>query len=267
MLTRMLTLVAVTLGLTAGQGAAQPAGPVQSVSLQASVQNQDGHLAYAYVLRMSDPTSAAVSQIKISLSTACGTADFACLTVGSPADWSGDLKPGLGALWDGTRAALFVRPGGNRDGFRLTGNSIVGICPYVLDVKTIGIQLPVLERDLPAYFAALPNKIQSSSVAGTTVCPAASPKEFEPRSFLKRLIDDKEQAIQTGWIENRGLGISLDAKLNAANAALARGDSRAAVNQLNALLDEVNAQAGKQLSSEAAALLKFNTQYLIGKIR
>jgi hypothetical protein len=136
-----------------------------------------------------------------------------------------------------------------------------------LDVKTIGIELPVLERDLPAYFAALPSKIQSVSVAGTTVCPAASPKQFDALSFLKRIITDKEQAIQAGWIANRGLGISLDAKLNAANTALARGDTKAAVNQLNALLNEVTAQAGKQLSLEAAALLKFNTQYLIGKIQ
>ena len=50
-------------------------------------------------------------------------------------------------------------------------------------------------------------------------------------------------------------------------AALARGQSRTAANVLNALINEVDAQAGKQISPEAAALLKINVQYLINKIQ
>jgi hypothetical protein len=98
------------------------------------------------------------------------------------------------------------------------------------------------------------------------VGPTAPPADFRLADFLQTIISYKEQAIQLGWIKDRGIGISLDAKLNAAQASLSRGDNRAATNQLSALLEEVDAQAGKQLSSEAVALLKFNTQYLISRM-
>jgi hypothetical protein len=45
-----------------------------------------------------------------------------------------------------------------------------------------------------------------------------------------------------------------------------RGNTRVAKNQLNAFVNEVNAQNGKALTSEAVALLKVNTQYLMGKL-
>ena len=46
-------------------------------------------------------------------------------------------------------------------------------------------------------------------------------------------------------------------------AALQRGDKSTAVNVLTAFVAEVDAQTDKHLTSEAAALLKFNAQYLI----
>jgi hypothetical protein len=59
----------------------------------------------------------------------------------------------------------------------------------------------------------------------------------------------------------------LDGKLNTALAALTRGNNKTAANVLNALLNEVDAQAGKQISADAVSLLKFNSQYLISKIQ
>lgn len=100
-----------------------------------------------------------------------------------------------------------------------------------------------------------------------TVGPVPTPSNPDANQFLQTIIGYKEQAIQQGWIKNQGIGNSLDTKLNAASASLARGDNKAAVNQLNALLNEVNAQAGKQLSPEAVALLQLNTQYLISKLQ
>lgn len=54
-------------------------------------------------------------------------------------------------------------------------------------------------------------------------------------------------------------------QLSAANS-LTRGNTTAAKNQLNAFINEVNAQAGKALTPDAVALLKFDAQYLISKL-
>jgi hypothetical protein len=51
-----------------------------------------------------------------------------------------------------------------------------------------------------------------------------TPVSFNAARFLATIISQKEQAISQGWIKDQGIGISLDAKLNAAGASLARGD-------------------------------------------
>ena len=60
-------------------------------------------------------------------------------------------------------------------------------------------------------------------------------------------------------VNGMGLGAgrtqSLDAKLNAANAAVARASYTAATNQLNAFLNEVRAQTGKSISAAQAGVL------------
>ncbi len=155
-------------------------------------------------------------------------------------------------------------------GFSVRTDLLVGLCPFRLKPRVnttkLGVAPPDFEGDLPDYEAKVEAIMRTLSAIGTTIGPTAPPAHFVSTDFLQTIISYKEQAIQQGWIKDQGIGISLDAKLNAASAALARGDNKTAVNVLNALLNEVDAQAGKQLLPEAVALLKFNTQYLISKL-
>jgi hypothetical protein len=59
-------------------------------------------------------------------------------------------------------------------------------------------------------------------------------------------------ASEMGHITNKGVANSLLAKLDAAQAALDRGQSGVAVNLLRAFTNEVNAQAGKHVVAEHA---------------
>lgn len=106
-------------------------------------------------------------------------------------------------------------------------------------------------------------KFPNNSVQGKTVGPVAPLEIFEPLSFLDNLISLKEQAYSLGWIDNKGILNSLDQKLEAAKKNIQKGKIKTAKNILNAFINEVEAQKGKHLSSEAYALLKFNAQYLI----
>jgi len=70
------------------------------------------------------------------------------------------------------------------------------------------------------------------------------------------------QAFSHGWIDNSGIVTSLGQKLQAVTRALTRGNAKEAANKLRAFMQEVEAQQGKHLTSEAYALLFFNAQYL-----
>ncbi len=63
-----------------------------------------------------------------------------------------------------------------------------------------------------------------------------------------------------------GTQASLDAKLSAALSSLNSGDSKTAVNQLNAFINEVNAQSERHIPTSDAQLLFSYAQEVIGSI-
>ena len=76
----------------------------------------------------------------------------------------------------------------------------------------------------------------------------------------------KHEAFSLGWITNQGIEQSLDAKLENAKKKIEQGNKNAAKNILGAFINEVEAQRDKHLTSEAYGLLKYNVEYLIGKL-
>ena len=72
-----------------------------------------------------------------------------------------------------------------------------------------------------------------------------------------------QHAAEHGHIDNRGIARSLLAKLDAAQAALDRGEAAVAVNQLNAFVRELHAQAGKHIVPEHAEHLRAHAQEVI----
>jgi hypothetical protein len=74
---------------------------------------------------------------------------------------------------------------------------------------------------------------------------------------------DVNQFFTMGAIRNKGLANSLLAKLNAAARARARGDCKGAANIYRAFINELQAQSGKGVSPQAAAIMIADAQYLI----
>jgi hypothetical protein len=116
--------------------------------------------------------------------------------------------------------------------------------------------------------------IDENFFKGITVVRRSPPVPFIPLTFLDTLISYKHQAFALGWIKNQGIVQSLDAKLDNAKRQLQRNNTTAARNTLQAFLNEVEAlwkgeehpYGGKQITSEAYALLKFNAEYLVSKL-
>src|SRR5215471_4357946 len=75
--------------------------------------------------------------------------------------------------------------------------------------------------------------------------------------------DDVNQFLAMGAIKNAGEANSLLAKLDAGASARARGECDTSANNYSAFINELNAQSGKGVDANAAAIMIADAQYLI----
>src|SRR6266852_9334902 len=76
-----------------------------------------------------------------------------------------------------------------------------------------------------------------------------------------------QHAADEGFIDNQGVTNSLLAKLDAAQAAQDRGQTSEAINQLDAFIYEVQAQAGKHIDPMHAQHLVMHAQMVIQALK
>jgi hypothetical protein len=86
---------------------------------------------------------------------------------------------------------------------------------------------------------------------------------FTVIATIQSTIADTQRAYDEGWIDNHGILNSLLRKLNNAQAALDLGDVEEAIDLLGAYINELEAQSGKHITAEAAALLIADAQWVI----
>ena len=87
-----------------------------------------------------------------------------------------------------------------------------------------------------------------------------------PTPTIQSLRTCVQHAADQGHIDNQGIAQSLIAKLDAAQAALDRGQTAVAVNTLEAFVRELDAQAGKHIVAEHAAHLRMHAQDVIAAL-
>ena len=296
--TRAGILAAATCSLVLGL-AGQPIPTTTGVTLQAVIQPASTPDILAFEYTASNPPSNSNSVVMIGLDLSQGTGNQAVSTSGLPvgkgfsADFASAIAqskqsvPIVGAsvsaptgwmvtftvdgkvLWGPIDNV--IDPGQTVMGFQVYSRGLPGLRqftarPYI-DISTLNLIPPSGDpADLQRYIADLNAAEANSITTGITVGPVAPPAVFSSINFLATIQGFETQVRQQGWVKNQGILNSLDQKLNAAKAAMQAGDSPTAKNVLGALLNEVDAQAGKGLSSEAVSLFKFNTQYLISQL-
>lgn len=74
---------------------------------------------------------------------------------------------------------------------------------------------------------------------------------------------DIQRCLALGWIDSAGLANSLIQKLNAVESSIAKGNTKTALNQLNALKNEIEAQRGKHITEKAAKTLLEDVDFLM----
>jgi hypothetical protein len=102
----------------------------------------------------------------------------------------------------------------------------VAIAQAPIDYDNLPIRPPSDDSDLQRYTADLSALQSKGTLNVATIGPTAPAAIFVAADFLKTIISYKEQAVKQGWIPDPRIANSLDAKLNAAQAVLGRGEQR-----------------------------------------
>lgn len=211
-----------------------------------------------------------VSDLSTTIESSPSTAPIVPVTLDCPSGWLASLSAPGTASWAGIDETSLIHAGQVLDGYQIRSQGLPGLRSFRLEphlnIADISLTPPDGPAGLDRYQSELQTFIDNASTLGITVAPTAPPADFQPVQFLQTIQNYKEQSFKQGWITNAGVANSLDVKLNAALAALQAQDIATAKNVLNALLNEIQAQNGKDLTSEAVALLEFNTQYLLSKL-
>ena len=87
-----------------------------------------------------------------------------------------------------------------------------------------------------------------------------------PEILLDQMIGYIEKPSGAGDINHRGIANSLTQKLEHARRQLQKNKIKQAANQLNAFLNELEAQKEKHVIEQAYDLLKYNAEYLIARL-
>lgn len=190
-------------------------------------------------------------------------------------DWNmGEYRTGRADTWEWFNSEG-ISVGQTQSGFSYKSKGL----PSIVDMAFTGerrVRYSGLSADDPhelhIAFSKVFEELESQypqtkeTIKRKTIGPKAPPLDFKPVDFLSSIISMKHEAFSLGWITNQGIEQSLDAKLENAKKKLEQGNTNAAKNILEAFLNEVEAQKDKHLTSEAYGLLKYNVEYLIGRL-
>lgn len=235
----------------------------------------DGRVEYAYSVKSS--TLSLQDILRFHLQTQVTVAEAALVAAPGWFVGSAGTKESLedGSIkefvsWIGEDIPTLIKPGHSLAGFKLTGKSFPGIQDFQIQGYTDKdmAKMDLFEEEMDVL-SDLQDPFKGNSFKGKTIGPDPVPEVINLAGLVERLIALKHQAASLGWIfgpGSDGIVTSLDAKLDAAKASIARGQNNAASNQLSAFISELNAQRGKKLNDNAFFLLKVNAEFIIGKL-
>ena len=163
--------------------------------------------------------------------------------------------------WGGSDTSSFVRPGENFVGFRFES----GALPCIQQFLTAGwVPPPVLETEPDSIIG---DSIFENSKKGKTVGPRPAPEPFVAVAFLDTLVSYTNQSLALGWIANQLTADKYTNLFSTARSQLVLNDSAGARITLTTVLPNVTVDsAAALLTSEAIALLRFNTEYLLDQL-
>jgi hypothetical protein len=292
---RRLAIVLMALGVPiAPQIGRAQSSLLSAARVHASVEaDAHGAFVYRYSVENGAPSTAGISKVAIDISLAAGASKPSAtgLTNGpgffaeSPTAGRkpvGSIPVGLSAPQPGWRTTAgtdatarwvavqdknLVLPKQRLAGFTLTSHGPPTFRRFTLVPHVDPDRAPVMEAgcdpgEQDRFKQELEQYVESQTVEGTTLGPGAPVKQTAD-AMLADLTGQVGQARSLRWVSSDAAARNITDKLQAARAAISRGQVESGANTLRALRTEVEAQSGKGLTSEAVALVGLNIQYIL----
>ena len=108
--------------------------------------------------------------------------------------------------------------------------------------------------------------ILTNSVKGYTIIPREKLGLAHPQYFLDTLQNYTSRSLELGWIKEETAADKYTEYFTSAKTELEQNIISAVHNTLNNVLRDVETDSGSVLTSEAYALLRYNTEYLLEKL-
>ena len=228
-----------------------------------------GVFIYQYTVENGAGSTAGIWKLAIDMSLPMGVSragEPVGLSAPQPG-WRAIVGTDATAHWEATRDASVVLPKHTLAGFSITSHDPPALGRFTLSPHIDPDRAPIMPPgddpgDADRYNQDLARYVESQSVEGVTLAPTA-PGTVTPDAVLANLTNQVVQARALGWISSDAITRNLRARLEPARAAFSRRQFEMARNILSALRNDVAAQSGKSLTTEAVALLDLNIQYVL----
>jgi hypothetical protein len=150
-----------------------------------------------------------------------------------------------------------IRPGQTLAGF----GTVSTVYPKIVRYYVQGLRTSAPTASDEEYR----NDILTNSATGYTLGTSDTTQPFVPLTFLDTLASYTTQSHSLGWIKDQTTADKYLSYFSSARARIVQRDSVGARAVLEQVLHDIDSTTN--LTSEAYALLKYNTEYLVDKLR
>ncbi len=169
--------------------------------------------------------------------------------------------PAQRVTWAGSDSNYFVFPGTTLSGFSIVSGGL----PSVKDYFATGwVEAPVVDVEPDSIEGGL---FPENSFHGITVGPNPLPSLLVPLDFLDTLSSLVSQSRSLGWITNQSIADKYASLFARARSDVEQFEPKVATTRLDTVLQQVNVDSSSSITSEAYALIRFNTEYLKAKLQ
>ncbi|MFC2134614.1 hypothetical protein ACFLTH_08360 [Bacteroidota bacterium] len=249
-------------GVAYGNWANTPALDYQSysmangldVTLNISVEELNDSLIYKYRIKNAESSSQSIKYFYLPTSI-----DLIDIVSSQPPGW---VRKELNAafLYFQTYFEQFeISPGASPTDFIIISNAIPALINYYIQADHI---YPEINRTEESDI----NDIFTNSFTAYTLVPEYPDDPFKAIEFIDNVFSYLSQSLDLNWITDEQTKTKYENYFASSKDALVNGDTSSARTYLQNVLTDVDVDSSSTLTSEAYALLRYNTEYLLKQI-
>ncbi len=187
--------------------------------------------------------------------------------------WTADIEHDTVASFNVD--TLLPGPGSSVSGLVMMSKGLPGIRAFTAySYFDVGKYTPDIDADttaaLDSIYTAVGNYIDSMATnvnySGWTIGPTAPPSNFDGSSWLDTLTSYATRSLSLGWIKDQATADKYLGYFASAKMSLQQNNVAAARLTLQQVLQDVNTDSTSNITSEAYALLRYNTEYLLAQL-